>query len=78
MGLLLSGFIVSKFKPSARLISGYNVVLGLVYFSTLLIFSMLGCPTAHMYGTVAEDGVLKVTDSFFQRPKFWKSPSFCA
>jgi hypothetical protein len=36
IGLLLSGFAISKFKPSARFLSGWNVVLGVMYFITLV------------------------------------------
>lgn len=50
LGLLASGFLISRFRPSARLLSGWNVVLGALYFVCLIAFSFLGCPTSQVYG----------------------------
>ena len=61
LGLLISGFLISRFKPSARFISGYNVLLGFMYFLALLIFSMLGCPTSHVYGKLDSNGVIDIS-----------------
>jgi len=54
IGLIVSGWIVGKFKFSARTLSAWNVVLGVFYFSVLIIFSIVGCATSDMYGTMTE------------------------
>ena len=41
IGLIISGWIVGKFKFSARTLSAWNVVLGFFYFGVLIIFSMV-------------------------------------
>ena len=43
-GLLISGWAIQKWRFSARLLSGWNVVLGALSFITLLVFSNIGCP----------------------------------
>jgi len=53
VGLVVSGFVIGKFKFSARTLSGWNVVLGFFYFGVLIIFSIVGCPTSAMYGTMS-------------------------
>ncbi len=42
IGLLISGWAISRWKPSARFLSGWNVVLGFMFFASLIVFSMLG------------------------------------
>ena len=56
-GLLVSGVAISKFRPSARILSGWNVILGVFYFVSLVVFSILGCPTSRVYGTNTENGI---------------------
>ena len=46
IGLLLSGFAISKWKLSARFLSGWSVVLGTMFFIALCVFSSLGCPSS--------------------------------
>ena len=46
VGLLLSGWVISKWKFSARTLSGWNVVLGAITFCVLLGFGNVGCPSA--------------------------------
>ena len=45
IGLLLSGWAISRWKFSARFLSGWNVILGLLYFTSLIVFSNVGCPS---------------------------------
>ena len=45
IGLLLSGWAISRWKFSARFLSGWNVILGLMYFTSLIVFSNVGCPS---------------------------------
>ena len=49
LGLLISGFVIAKTKPSARFLAGYNVVLGFFYFAVTMIFAFLGCPTSQVW-----------------------------
>eukprot|EP00092_Neocalanus_flemingeri_P037475 GFUD01040807.1.p1 GENE.GFUD01040807.1~~GFUD01040807.1.p1 ORF type:complete len:723 (+),score=131.38 GFUD01040807.1:150-2318(+) len=61
IGLLLSGWIVGKFKFSARTLSAWNVILGFCYFGCLIVFSIVGCPTSQMYGTMTDSGNYNVS-----------------
>ncbi|TRY69950.1 hypothetical protein TCAL_04473 [Tigriopus californicus] len=63
MGLLISGFLIAKFKPSARFLSGYSVVLGLIFFGVLIAISTLGCPTSMVHGTMGENGIIDIKSS---------------
>jgi len=60
IGLIISGYIVGRFKFSARVLSAWNVILGFFYFGVLIIFSIVGCPTSDMYGTIS-DGAYNVS-----------------
>ena len=51
----ISGFAISKYRFSARILSGWNVVLGFMFFVSLMVFSMLGCPTSTIYGNTLPD-----------------------
>ena len=57
VGILLSGFIVAKCKPSARYLTGWNVVLGAIIFGWLILFGSIGCPTSDVYGHKSENGI---------------------
>lgn len=46
IGLLVSGWAISRWKPSARFLSGWNVIIGIMFFITLIVFSTLGCPSS--------------------------------
>lgn len=48
IGLLGSGFAISRWKFSARLLSGWNCVLGFMFFITLIAFANLGCPSSNV------------------------------
>ena len=41
LGLVISGWLIGKFKFSARTLSAWNVILGVFYFSTLILFSIV-------------------------------------
>ncbi len=60
IGILSSGFLVARFRPSARFLSGYNFILGFAYFAFLMVFTFLGCPTSNVYGRV-NDGAVNIT-----------------
>lgn len=44
LGILLSGFVISKFKPTARYMAAWNVFVGIVSVIGMLTYTMLGCP----------------------------------
>ncbi len=69
-GLLLSGYLISKFKPSARFLSGYNVFTGLLFFLALLIFSQLGCPTYQIYGNVRFVTIIRESNMMYNQVAF--------
>jgi len=60
IGLLLSGWLIGKFKFSARTLAAWNVFLGALFFSCLIIFAMVGCSTSQMYGAKGEAGTLDI------------------
>ncbi|CAH0386215.1 unnamed protein product [Bemisia tabaci] len=43
IGMVASGVVLSKFKPRARVIAGYNVGVGALSVVILLMFAFLGC-----------------------------------
>lgn len=42
-GVLLSGLMISKFKPSARYLAGWNVVVGAISIAGIVSYAYLGC-----------------------------------
>lgn len=44
LGILLAGVVISRFKPSARSMVSWNVLVGLVTVTGMLSYSLLGCP----------------------------------
>ena len=57
IGLLTSGLVLSKCKLSARIITGWNVVIMAVILAWLVLFGSIGCPTSNVYGEETENGV---------------------
>nr|XP_018907628.1 PREDICTED: solute carrier organic anion transporter family member 2B1-like [Bemisia tabaci]XP_018907629.1 PREDICTED: solute carrier organic anion transporter family member 2B1-like [Bemisia tabaci] len=45
MGLLVSGIVITKFKPKARYLAGWNVFSATFIACGLFSFSLLGCPS---------------------------------
>ncbi|KAG1650301.1 Solute carrier organic anion transporter family member 4C1 [Nymphon striatum] len=43
VGFLVSGFVIYKFKPSARILSGWNVFLGFVQVASMIALANIGC-----------------------------------
>lgn len=60
IGLMVSGYLIGRFKFSARTIAAWQVILGFFYFGTLIIFSIVGCSTSQMYGEMTETGAYQV------------------
>ncbi|XP_020712743.1 LOW QUALITY PROTEIN: solute carrier organic anion transporter family member 4A1 [Ceratitis capitata] len=44
LGVLLSGFVISKFKPSARYMAAWNVFVGLLSVAGCIAYAFIGCP----------------------------------
>src|SRR5688572_1002230 len=49
-GTLASGFVLSKFKPRARYVTGWNVFIGVVYILGEASYIFLGCSSDRVYG----------------------------
>nr|XP_014103547.1 solute carrier organic anion transporter family member 74D-like [Bactrocera oleae] len=44
LGVLISGFVISKFKPSARYMAAWNVLVGLLSVVGCIAYAFIGCP----------------------------------
>lgn len=44
LGILLAGVVISRYKPCARTMVSWNVLVGLVTVTGMLSYSLLGCP----------------------------------
>lgn len=42
-GILVAGFVITKFKPHARYLSFWNVIVGVLSVLSIISFSFLGC-----------------------------------
>lgn len=42
-GILMAGFVVSKYRPSARYMAAWNVIVGLLTFFGFVMYIFLGC-----------------------------------
>lgn len=43
IGVLLSGIVISKFKPRARYLAGWNVIVGAISIAGIISYAYLGC-----------------------------------
>lgn len=43
LGFLLSGLVISKFKPSPRPLLAWNVFVGVCFVAGQILFIFLGC-----------------------------------
>ncbi|KAH8269636.1 hypothetical protein KR018_010960 [Drosophila ironensis] len=44
VGVLLSGFIISRYKPRARYMAAWNVIVGFLTVAGILAYAFIGCP----------------------------------
>ncbi|XP_050324330.1 solute carrier organic anion transporter family member 74D-like [Bactrocera neohumeralis] len=44
LGVLISGFVISRFKPSARYMAAWNVLVGLLSVAGCIAYAYIGCP----------------------------------
>lgn len=45
-GVLLSGLVISKYKPRARYMAGWNVLVGALSVAGMISYIFLGCPAS--------------------------------
>lgn len=57
VGLLVAGFVISKFKPRARYLAFWNVIVGVLSVFSVLSFSLMGCEESRNAVTVNYDAV---------------------
>jgi glucose uptake protein GlcU len=50
IGFLVSGYVISRFKPRANLVLGWNVLVGCIYIAGEILFILLGCKDNGLYG----------------------------
>lgn len=43
IGILLGGFLVTKFKPSARVMASWNIIVGILTALGMTWYMFLGC-----------------------------------
>lgn len=43
IGLLGSGFVISKFRPSARALALWNIIVSIIFILCIFSYTMLGC-----------------------------------
>ncbi|BES92194.1 Organic anion [Nesidiocoris tenuis] len=51
-GILISGLVITKYKPGARPLALWNVVVGAISVVGLLSYAFLGCPTHDQKGLI--------------------------
>ncbi|XP_015609202.1 solute carrier organic anion transporter family member 2A1 [Cephus cinctus] len=58
-GILLSGLIISKYKPKARYLAAWNVMVGAISVMGMVSYAFLGCSANDNQMSVQPNGVLK-------------------
>ncbi|XP_066600872.1 solute carrier organic anion transporter family member 74D [Prorops nasuta] len=58
-GILLSGLIISKYKPKARYLAAWNVMVGAISVMGMISYAFLGCPANDSHTAVQPNGALK-------------------
>lgn len=58
-GILLSGLVISKYKPKARYLAAWNVIVGAISVMGMISYAFLGCPANDNQISVTKDGSLK-------------------
>lgn len=59
-GFLLSGYVISRFKPRANYVLGWNVFVGFVYITGEILFIFLGCSDNGLQGIQQSTGELQL------------------
>ncbi|CAL1679964.1 unnamed protein product [Lasius platythorax] len=58
-GILLSGLIISKYKPKARYLAAWNVMIGVISILGMISYAFLGCSANDNQIAIQPNGVLK-------------------
>lgn len=59
IGILLSGIVISKYKPKARKLAGWNVLVGFISVSGIISYAYLGCSDTDNKTPLLPNGELK-------------------
>jgi hypothetical protein len=43
VGVLLSGYVITRFKPNARLLASWNVIVAIISVAATLTYPFIGC-----------------------------------
>ena len=52
-GILISGLVISKYKPRARYLAAWNVIVGIISVLGIISYAFLGCPASDNHGVLA-------------------------
>ena len=63
IGILLSGLIISKFKPKARYLAAWNVLIGAVSVIGIISYAFLGCEDNDNNLSLLPDGEYETLNS---------------
>ncbi|XP_012215069.1 solute carrier organic anion transporter family member 74D [Linepithema humile] len=63
LGFLLSGLVISKFKPGPRPLLAWNVLVGIFFVIGQVCFTFLGCTGSGIHGINSETMQMNLTDS---------------
>ncbi|KAL0126171.1 hypothetical protein PUN28_004946 [Cardiocondyla obscurior] len=58
-GILLSGLIISKYKPKARYLAAWNVMIGVISILGMISYAFLGCSANDNQIAIQPNGALK-------------------
>ncbi|KAG5312484.1 SO2A1 protein, partial [Acromyrmex insinuator] len=58
-GILLSGLVISKYKPKARYLAAWNVMIGIISILGMISYAFLGCSANDNQIAIQPNGVLK-------------------
>ncbi|KAG5332984.1 SO5A1 protein, partial [Acromyrmex heyeri] len=58
-GILLSGLVISKYKPKARYLAAWNVMIGIISIMGMISYAFLGCSANDNQIAIQPNGVLK-------------------
>uniref|UniRef100_A0A1B6FLD6 Solute carrier organic anion transporter family member n=1 Tax=Cuerna arida TaxID=1464854 RepID=A0A1B6FLD6_9HEMI len=61
VGILGSGFLISKIKPSARSLAAWNIVIGLISVGSITTYAFLGCSLSESQAAMITAGQMETT-----------------
>ncbi|XP_054269028.1 solute carrier organic anion transporter family member 74D-like isoform X1 [Macrosteles quadrilineatus] len=61
LGILFAGAFISKVRPSARFLAGWNVVVGAISVLGIISYAFLGCPVNDRQGAILASGQMETT-----------------